>query len=93
MPLNRRAMGSDDFVLGNLHALTVEGQHLELATVRALREGTDDDGVICGEGEQSGVKRPVMRAAEGEAIAGIIGAVFVLRHEVFSEGFTARVLF
>jgi hypothetical protein len=29
-------MGSDHCALGNLHALTVERQHLELATVMAL---------------------------------------------------------
>ena len=51
MPLQRGAMRREDFPPGDLHALAVQRQHLELAAVRALHEGTDDDGVIRGERE------------------------------------------
>ena len=57
--------------------------HFELAAVRARHEGTNDDRVIRGEREESGIQRPVMGAAQGETIARIVGAVLVLRHDVY----------
>ncbi len=58
MPLERRAMGRDDFALRDVHALLIERQQFELAAVRPLHEGADNDG------RRSGVRvnRPVSKA-------------------------------
>jgi hypothetical protein len=53
MPLQRGALRREDFPPGDLPAPAIEPGtvHLELAAIRALHDGTDDDDVIRGERE------------------------------------------
>ncbi len=64
MPLNRRAMGCDDFALGNVHPPLIQREEFKFTTVRALNQRTDNHGVIRGERKQPRIKCPMVSAAQ-----------------------------